>query len=256
MPVDQRKLYKTEALVLRHMPMGEADRLVTLLTPRYGKVRAVAKGVRRIKSRMGGTLEQLTRINALIRRGRNLDTISQAETLASNLPLRENLWKTTCGMFMAELVDKFTQEGQESSGIYAHLCESLDALGSGTDPEMVLCHFQLGLLLLTGFQPELRRCVSCGMSLKPTANFFSHSPGGVICPTCRPEHPSARPLSLSALKLLRLVAAGDLQASSRVRIPKELAVELGGLLRQYMRHVLEQDLKSTEFLDLLRREGR
>lgn len=89
----QVKLYKTEAIVLKHIPFGEADRLVTLYTPQLGKVRAVAKGARRARSKLAGHLEPLTRVNTLIRRGKTLDTISQSETVTSNLLLRGDLWR-------------------------------------------------------------------------------------------------------------------------------------------------------------------
>ena len=252
--MDKPRLYKTEGIVLRYIPLGEADRIVTLCTPEMGKLRAVARGVRRITSRLGGNLEQLSRVQVMVRRGRNLDVISQAETLTSNAALRGDLWKTTCGHYIAELVDRFSQEELENSRLYYLLRDTVAALGDCVDLHRLMRHFELRLLLLTGYLPEFNRCVDCGSSLAPSSNYFSPALGGVICSVCRSKHHAIRPLSLNALKVLRLFSRSDLDTAQSVRLTSELAVELEHLLRQYIRHVLEQDLKSTDFLDMLRRE--
>ncbi len=252
--MDKPRFVKTEAIVLKHYPLGEADRVITLLTPASGKVRAVAKGVRRVKSRLGGHLEPLTRTRVMLVRGKTLDIVSSAETIVSNLPLRKDLWRTTCGIYLAELVERFATEEQASPLLYALLCEGLDALGAASDLEPVLRYLELRVLTVTGFRPELGQCVQCGAAIQPGAHFFSAGAGGALCPACRRNDPLARPLSLNALKVLRLYAASPLETACRVRLDRDLAVELEHLLRQYIMHVLEHGLKSVEFLDLLRRE--
>jgi DNA repair protein RecO (recombination protein O) len=252
--MDKPRFLKTEAIVLKHYPLGEADRVVTLLTPGSGKVRAVAKGVRRVKSRLGGHLEPLTRTRVMLAQGRSLDTISSAETIASNLPLRKDLWRTTCGIYLAELVERFATEEQANLPLYGLLCAGLDALGRAADLDPVLRYLELRVLITTGFRPELGQCVQCGAAIQPGAHFFSAQAGGALCPACRRNDPLARPLSLNALKVLRLYAASPLETACRVRLDRDLAVELEHLLRQYIMHVLEYGLKSVEFLDLLQRE--
>jgi DNA repair protein RecO (recombination protein O) len=106
------RLHKTEAIVLKQMDLGEGDRIVTFYTPGQGKLRAVAKGIRKPKSRLAGHLEPLTRCRVLVHKGRELESVSQSETIESNLPLREDLRLLTSGVYMAELVERFTQEGQ------------------------------------------------------------------------------------------------------------------------------------------------
>ena len=253
--MEKPRLYKTEGIILKHIPVGEADRIVTLYTLHLGKLRAVARGVRRAKSRLAGHLEPLTRSQLLIARGRNLDTISQAETTASNLPLRKELWRMSCGLYMAELVDRFTQEELENAVLYRLLRDSLASLATARNIDLLLRYFELRLLRVLGYQPQLYRCVECDEPLSPSANFFSPGAGGVLCASCRPKHALTRPLSLNALKVLRLFSTSEFETASRVRLPEDLALELDGLLRQYIRYTLEQDLRSTEFLDLLRREG-
>ncbi len=254
--MDAHKFFKTEAIVLKHFPLGEADRIITLYTPDDGKVRAVARGVRRVKSRLGGHLELLTRVRVLIVRGTNLDVISQAETLTSNLPLRGDLWRTTCGLYLAELVDGFTSEHQGDPPVFQLFREGLDRLGRTGDFDLTLRYLELRLLKLVGYHPQLLHCVECGADLAPSAHFFSALAGGVLCPSCQRNDSRARPLSLNALKVLRLFASSDLETAGRVRLTPELAVELEQTLRHYMRHILERDVKSTDFLDLLRHERR
>ncbi len=252
--MDRPRYQKTEAIVLKHVNIGEGDRIITFYTP-LGKVRAVARGVRKVKSRLAGHLELLTRTQVLLQRGKSLDAISQSETLEGNLEVRQDLWRMTCGLYLAELVERFTQDGQENPELYDLLRESLDALAAARDPDLLLRSFEMRLLVFTGYQPELTRCVECGIALSPSAHQFSPSAGGVLCASCGPKHALRRPLTLNALKVLRLLARSGYQTASGVRIPEELAVELEGVIRQYMRYLLEQEVKSTDFLDLIRREG-
>ena len=249
------RFYKTEGIVVRLIPIGEADRVVTLFTPQHGKVRAVARGARRVKSRVGGHVELLARVRVLIRRGKTLDVLSQAETIDSNIALRQDLWRTTCGLYMAELVDRFSREELENAGLYQLLRHCLSELADAPSPDLLTRYFEVRMLTLTGFRPEVFRCVQCGGDLAPAAQAFSPAAGGVICPACRGgEGASIRTLSLNALKVLRLFLRSDLDAAMGVRVQRNLAVELEHLLRQYIRYVLEQDMKSTDFLDLLRRQ--
>jgi len=254
-PMDRPRFQKTQGIVLKNLPLGEADRLLTLYTPHHGKVRAVAKGVRRVKSHLGGHLEPLVCAEVLIAKGRGaLDVISQAETVASHARLRGDLWRTTCGIYATELVDQFGGEGLENLGLYGLLRDTLARLSEDHSPPIVLRYFEMQLLILTGFQPELYSCLACNVTLSPTTNSFSPALGGVLCPACRRSDPLARPLSLNALKVLRLLARGSFETASKVRLETDLALEVEHTLRQYMRHLLEKDLKSTDFLDILRRE--
>ncbi len=252
--MEKPRFRKTEAIVLRHFPIGEADRVVTLYTPYAGKLRAVARGARRVKSRLAGHIEPLTRTRVFVTRGRSLDHISQAETVNGNVALRADLWRTTCGLYLAELVDRFGMEELENVALYRLLRDCLEALADAPDTALVLRYFELRMLRLVGFLPELRHCVECGAQLAPETNYFSPAAGGVLCPSCREKSTVVRPISVNALKVLRLFATSDLAAASGVRLTDDLAVELDNTMRQYIRYILERDLKSPEFLDLLRKQ--
>ena len=138
--------------------------------------------------------------------------------------------------------------------LYRLLRDCLEALADVPDTALVLRYFELRMLSVVGFLPELRHCVECGAQLAPETNYFSPAAGGVLCPSCRGKGTLARPISVNALKVLRLFATEDLRTASGVRLSEELAVELDNTMRQYIRYVLERDLKSPEFLDLLRKQ--
>lgn len=248
------KVYKTEAIVLKHMNLKEADKILTLYTPGMGKISAVAKGVRRPRSKTGGHLELLSHCALMLTRGRNLDTVNQVQTISSFLPLREDLWRASLALYAAEMVSRFTVEHVENYPLYRLLLETLKRLCDTQDGELTLRFFELNLLAHLGYQPELHDCIACKSPLQPTANFFSASGGGVLCPACRDREPLARPISVNALKIMRLCQQGDYARVNSVRVDGELMLELESILRGYIRYLLEREVRSVEWLDRLRRE--
>ena len=261
---DRPRLYKTEAVVLKHIPLGEADRVVTLFTPDLGIVRASAKGVRRPKSRMAGHLEPLVRCRLMLARGRNLDVISGVETLQGFSAVRQDLEQLGRAMVCAELVDAFTPEGQGNRPLYDLLVEALEWLESG-EGDWAPRYFEFHLLGLTGYMPELHRCVGCAEHVQPGHHAFSPGLGGVVCVACveggLPRLPPERaggsliPLSLDALKVLRYVQGHTYQEVRRIRLDVPLARGLERLLRAYTAYLLERGLRAPEFLEDVRRLG-
>ena len=249
------KVYNTEAIVLKRINFKEADRILTLYTPNLGKISAVAKGVRRPKSKMGGHLELLTHCSLMLARGRNMDTVNQAQTICSFRRLREDLWREGLALYAAELVVQFTAEHQENYPIYSLLLDTLNRLCDTKDAETALRFLEVNLLTHLGYKPELHQCTSCKKPVEPTVNYFSASGGGVLCPACRSKEQLARPISLNALKVMRLCQQGDFTKVSKVNISDELSAELESILRHYIRYLLEREVKSVGWLDRLRREG-
>ena len=248
------RVYKTEAVVLRKINVGEADRILTLYTPRLGRISAAARGVRRPKSKLGGHLELFTHSSLMLARGKSLDTVSQAETISSFLPLREDLWRSSLAFYVGELVLQFTAERVEDFAVWELLLDTLQWLCETEDGEMTLRHFELNLLAHVGYQPELYRCVGCGSSLEPTVNFFSTAAGGVLCPQCQANEPSARPVSVNVIKAMRFLQESDRARASKLRVEADLSSELEAILRQYIRHLLEREMKTIAWLDSMRRE--
>ena len=249
------RVYKTEAIVLRQRKLGEADKIVVLYTPNYGKLEAVAKGVRRPKSRLAGHLEVLTYTSVMLAQGRNLDVVTQAQAIEAFAPLRDDLERLSRALYAAELVDRFSPEGAESYHIFQLLLTTLRRLAGDAGGDIALRYFEMQLLDLTGFRPQLQRCLGCQRSLTAIPNYFSPGAGGVLCPSCGSGAVSSRPLSVNALKVLRLLQGGSFGDVLRVRIGSPLAREIEFHLRAYVIYVLERDVRSAAFIDRLRREG-
>src|SRR5262245_52113448 len=128
------RIYRTEGVVLRRQDLGEADRIITLYSPTHGKLRAVAKGARRPKSRVGGHVELFTHVNVLVAQGRNLDIISQAEAMRPFGAIRDDLWRATYACYCAELVDRLTEERLENRAVFDLLLQELSYLDGAERP--------------------------------------------------------------------------------------------------------------------------
>jgi DNA repair protein RecO (recombination protein O) len=258
--------YQTQGIILKQTKLGEFDRIVTIYTPEFGKLRAVAKGACRPKSKLGGNVEPLTHSLMLMAKGRNLDIVTQSQTINGFLALKSNLWRMACGLYVLELIDSFAVEGGENRPLFDLLLEILQQLSEPDSSEIALRYFELHLLHYLGYRPQLRRCVDCDSPVKPVVNFFSPSKGGLLCPHCSseenhryeqieaiPAKPSL-PLSVQALKVLRLWQSCDYATARRVKVKPELSGELERVLCDYIRYILQRELKSLAWLRQLRRE--
>lgn len=265
----QQHSYSTEAIILKRSDLGEADRVVTLLTPYKGKFHAIAKGSRRPVSKLAGHLELLNRSQIQVALGRNLDIVTQAEVRENFLRLRTELWHMTCGFYLAELVDRFVEERVPHSDIYTLLLQTLRYLDAdagalvqqrpqntsaaetpptGKTP-LLLRYFELHLLSAVGYAPSLQNCASCSSELQAKENGFKASLGGVLCQQC--SHLWERHLSLNAFKVLRYMQNNPWRTVARVRLNSSLNMELEAVMHSLLRFHLERDLKSWSFLEML-----
>ncbi len=250
------RTYQTEAIIIKKTKLGEADRILALYTPHLGKIQAVAKGVRRPRSKMSGHLELITHSLVSLARGRNLDTVTGSQTINSFLPLKSDLWLTSCALYVTELVNQFTADHIENEGLFRQLLETLKQLCQPGDQELTLRYFELHLLSKVGYQPQLRKCVACRTQLKPTTNYFQSSAGGMLCPDCSPTQPASYPVSVNAQKVLRLFQNSDDSVIARLKIDARLSRELETVTGRYIRYLLEREVKSVAWLDSLREETR
>ena len=247
--------FQTEAVVIKKTKLGEADRILTFYTPDMGKTQGVAKGVRRPRSKMAGHLELLTHSRVQLARGRNLDTVTGSQTVNAFLPLKDDLWLASYGLYVTEMVNQFTPEHVANPGLFRLLVETLlNLCRPETDREQALRHFELHLLDAVGYRPQLQECVNCHASPEPVANYFSPVAGGVLCPRCYDPERGARPLSVNALKVLRFLQSNDFDAANRLKVDAPLSRELETVMRALIRYLLERDLKSADWLDTLRNQ--
>jgi DNA repair protein RecO (recombination protein O) len=241
--------FRVEAVVLRHADWGEADRILTLYTRERGKVRAIAKGARRIRSRKAGHLEPFTRVTLQLAKGRNLLIITQADTLDAYLALGVDLVKTGYASYLVELLDRFTyEEESENQAIFRLLTESLGRVSTEADPWLAVRYYEVHLLDLLGFRPHLFECVNCGEQIQPVNQFFSASAGGVLCPKCGARLPGAWNISMEALKVFRHIQRSPYADALRAHPYPETRSELEALLQRYLTYLLERGLNSPAFI--------
>lgn len=245
--------YRTEAVVLRHSRLSEADRLFTLFSPSYGKLRAVAKGVLRPTSHLAGHLEVFSRSALLLVQSRSLDLITQAQTLESFPSLQEDLGRVSHAIYVAELLDRLSEEDQcDSSAGYQLLLTTLRWLSASNQPDVTVRYFEMRILDIAGYRPELYSCLACRQPLQEGANVLSAIQGGVLCPRCADTDPMAPLISVSALKVLRLFQQNQLETVKRLRLHAPLRQELEELLRSYLPTILDHALRSASFIETVR----
>ncbi|MBI2847773.1 MAG: DNA repair protein RecO [Chloroflexi bacterium] len=246
------RTYQTEAIIIKKTRLGEADRILTLYTPDLGKIQGVAKGVRRPKSKLAGHLEMLTHSTVSFARGRNLDTIIGSQTINSFLPLKSDIDRTARALYLVELVNQFTAEHVEDRRLFWLLLETMQQLCLPENNELLLRYFELHLLDAAGYRPQLQQCVHCRHTLTPVVNYFSPGGGGVLCPDCRHSQNTVYHLSVDALKVIRWLQDNDLSSVIRLKTDFELSRELEKVMREYIKHLLEREIKSAAWLDSLK----
>jgi len=247
--------YQTQAIIIKQTKLGEVDKIVTIYTPEFGKLKAVAKGACRPGSKLGGNVEPLTHSLMMLARGRNLDIITQSQTIDVFPALKNDLWRTSCGFYILELIDSFTVENSENHPLFDLLLDTLHRLCQDDNSETILRYFELHLLNYLGYRPQLRECVICDSPVKPTVNFFNPDRGGILCPGCGQEQPGSRPLSVDALKILRLWQSCDYTTARRVKLGAELRFELEQVMQEYIKYLLQREVKSISWLEELKKKG-
>ena len=239
-------LYRDEAIVLRAQKLGEADRIVTLLTRSHGRVRGVARGVRKTSSRIGGRLEPFSHVDVQLYEGRSLDTVTQVESLAAHgAVLSADYPRWTAGTAMLETAERLTPEEREPSvQQFALLVSGLRALvGQDHDAGLILDAYLLRSLAVAGWSPSFDQCARCGADGPHRA--FSVPSGGMVCAACRP--PGAAAPSPATIALLGALLSADwpLADASDQRERREAS----GLIAAFLQWHLERGLRSLPLVD-------
>jgi DNA repair protein RecO (recombination protein O) len=254
--MSRTRLYATEAIVIRHSNFGEADRILTIMTPDLGKLRVIAKGVRKITSRKAGHVELFTRVKLLLARGRTFDIISQAETVEPYRPLREELLRGSTAHYLSELIDAFAQEGSEDNALYDLLADGLGWVADSPDPALAARYFEMRLLTITGYRPQLFKCVRTGEAMDieftganaPLYVSFSPLEGGVLSAAAARLSRDVMSVPVSAVRLLRVLQTRRYEEISAFEITPAIHAQAEQTMRRYLAFVLERTLRSTHFL--------
>jgi DNA repair protein RecO (recombination protein O) len=235
--------YKTRGIILKRTNLGEADRIVTIFTEDYGKIKVVAKGVRKTLSKMAGHLEPFCLTRLSIVEGRNLDTICGAEVEECFMGLRGDLAKTQTCFYMAEIVDKMVEERSPHKEIF-ELLSLVFTHANDLNESLLISYFEINFLAEMGFKPELYECTHCQAKLTPGANNFDFTRGGLICDSCG----SGRPVTDKTIKLIRYCLEHKFSQIKKIKVEKKVIKEIRDLTNYYLKHIHQKDFKSEKYL--------
>ena len=252
MPEREARSYHARTIVLGHIEYGEADRILRLFTLEKGKITAIAKGVRRIRSRKAGHLEPFTEVALFLAQGRDMDIITQAETINPHMGLRKDLQLVGLAAYVVEVLDRFTFEEGENPAMFRLLSNTLTRLESQADPKTVVHHYELRLLDLLGFRPQLFTCIDCDEKITEQDQFFSPLAGGVACPSCGKSRAEAWSVDKDVLRYLRHLQRSNWQQVEALIIPSAVEVNLSHLIERYFTYLLERTLNTPAFLREIR----
>ena len=248
-----RRPYVTDAIVLSRFELGEADRVLTVLTPDYGKLKVIAKGVRRMKSRLGGSLEPFAELRIALSHGRTFEHVTQVSVGHAWLKMRDSLESAATAWYLAELAERTSEEGAVAEPLYTLLRRAYELLDSGMEPGRVARWYEMRLMDELGQRPEVDRCVECDRMLEAEGSFrWVPALGGVLCVRHVPPPVWRVDLSLEALKLLKAYQRMDAEALAGLRLPASVEREVEAVMREFVRHSLERDPRSLAFLDEVR----
>lgn len=242
--------YRERAVILRKLDYGEADRIYTLLTSEHGKVPAIAKGVRRSASKLAPALELFAHVDVQLAHGRGqLDVVTQAVRLpGARVPADPD--RTAHASLIVEVADRVSEDRHPIEGLYELTQLALDDLARDDDPRRASAYFLAQALEFLGYAPNLSTCVVCERPLAPEPAYFSPPAGGLVCTA---DHLAGMPeVSVAALKVLRVAAAGDIALYRRLKLEPGLLEEVEAVLEAQLEHHLDRRLKSLQFLRRMR----
>lgn len=245
--------YQADAIVLRRLDYGEADRILTLLTREHGKLAAIAKGARRSKGRNGSTLDLFSRSRMMLAKGRNLDVIAQTERNGDVRNISGNLQRTAYASLVAEVVDKVLEDRHPVDDIFELVVVTLGRLNApDRSCRADAAWFLMRVLDLLGYQPQLTQCPGCNAELPERDGWFSPLLGGVLCAQCGSHSQAGSTLSVNGVKVLRVMAADDGELFDRLRLSGELLSEVEQALEAQLEYHLDRHLKTLDFIRSIR----
>ncbi|MCL5057752.1 MAG: DNA repair protein RecO [Actinobacteria bacterium] len=243
------KDYLVDAVVLKSARTREADRVLTLYTRQVGKIRAMAHGVEKPASRKRGAVQPFSYSRLLLRRGREIDSVSQGEGVEIFPALRQNLDGLARASYIAEMVDAFTVDEDPNTGVFELLLATFDILGRGSD-HIAARAFDIKLMSLVGYRPGLECCVMCG-SAGGERLWFVPGQGGIVCAECGPGPGGGLEISRGSLETLKALLRWDIGRIYQIRPDPRTGREIAGVMKRFVEYQLEKSIKSARFVELL-----
>ncbi len=246
-------LYRVEGLVIRSTDYGEGNKIITLLTPTYGKQGIVVRGAKKLKSRYGSLAQLFTYGDFSYYKTGTLGTLNSGEIIESFRELREGLEGPAYAAYAAELTDRAINDDEAAAHLFYQLKACQTALAGGKDPQIVVRAYEMKVVNAAGYAPMLDECVNCGRQEGPFR--FSSAAGGALCYSCKHKDPTALELEETVWKLLRVFSALDLRRLGNIAVRESSKRQLQLVLRRWMDVHLNLNLKSRNFLDQWEKYG-
>jgi len=243
------RAYRVSSLAIRHRNLGEADRIVVLYTRERGKLSAVAKGVRRTRSKLAGGLQLFSHARVQLAAGRSLEIVTQAQPNHLFYHVREDLQRYAHASYAAELVDVMVEDQAADPALFDLLLSVLQGLDEEGDPPTLIQGFQLKVLGHLGHGPEVESCVGCGTRVGTRGAGFSVAEGGVMCERCGGSRTAAG-VTPAALQAMRDLVELPMEELAKRRLTGSVREELGRLLQPFVEYRLPWPLRSAEFLEM------
>ncbi|MSU76373.1 DNA repair protein RecO [Patescibacteria group bacterium] len=242
-------LTKTKGVIIRATNLREADRILEIYSDDLGKIRAVARGVRKIQSKLAGHLEPFTYVDLMLAKGRgDLPTITGAKALLHFSGIRKDVERMASASYLAELVSRLNPDEQASKRFPIILRDSFEALDTGHEPAQVVAYYEWNAVTAAGWQPELQHCVNCYQKLYPQGLSFSLAAGGVLCKNCIELDTEAITVSPEAIKLLRCYSTLSFEEVEGVMVGKDVRKETNQLVDHIVKYTLDRAPRSKAFL--------
>jgi len=244
---------KTKGIILKRMNYGEADRILTILTQDHGKIKAIAKGSRKILSKLGGSLEPFCLVDFIFHEGRSFYIVTSASVIKHFEKVHTDIDKTSKAFYIGELLDKFLEEKQNHPEVFELFAKYLENLENADDPILIPV-FSAKILENLGFKPVTQNCLHCESKLLPEQNYWDDVEGGVICLSCHNKFGHGREIENDVIKILRLVFSPEFIVGSKININDKYKNQTAAVLESYIEGVLERELKSKKFMKDMAKE--
>ncbi len=238
---------KTQGIVIKRMNFGEADRILTILTESQGKIKAIAKGSRKILAKLGGSLEPFCLVDFIFHEGKSFYIVTSAVVIKHFEKIHTDIDKTSKAFYIGELLDKFIEVGQKHPEVFHLFAKYLENL-ENADDKILIPVFSAKILEALGFKPVTSECLHCRNKLVPEQNFWDDIEGGVICQKCHDKFGHGKEISNDVIKILRLVFSSEFSLGSKININDKYKNQTAAVLESYIEGIIERELKSKKFM--------
>ncbi len=245
------KLLKVKGIVLRETAVGEADKILTLLTQEYGKLSVSARGARKPKSPFVAGSQLFSYCNFVICEGRNIHMLNQLEIIDTFHTIPKDIIKLSYGVYMLEVLEKISLENTPSEDVLLLIVKVLRVLSkSNRDPKLITRIFEFRMMALSGYMPETVYCVDCGKIMEAPCGFSAHL-GGVVCEDCRSKNRYVHTISKGALYTIQYILSSPLTELFNFAVSEEILKELSSIAKTYINSHIENNFKTLDFLEQL-----